>query len=159
MQKRGGPENMCDSRNHAAHQGKINTFPLAAPAREAEKHIPSDPALNQLWPEMSREYSITTTPSDADVYMKEYAAVDSEWKYIGKSPIERVRIPLGFVRWKVQKAGFRSEEGASPVSDFILKASEIGQVNFALDKEESIPPGMVRVRGGYGFPVHVESPS
>src|SRR5262249_44143356 len=42
-------------------------------AKRAEKYLPADPALNQLWSEMSRKCSITTSPPGADIYMKEYA--------------------------------------------------------------------------------------
>lgn len=117
-------------------------------ARKAEKYVPNDPVLSQLWPEMSREYSITTTPPGTRVYLKEYNAVDSEWDYLGQSPIERVRLPLGFVRWRLEKQGFITAEGASFIPESIAKPGDVAEINFTMNDQESNSPGMARVRGG-----------
>ena len=79
-------------------------------AREAEEYIPTDPLLVKLWPVVSKFVSIRTTPPGADVYMKEYNAIDSAWTYLGKSPLEKTRIPPGLFRWKVEKSGFGTAE-------------------------------------------------
>jgi cephalosporin-C deacetylase-like acetyl esterase len=124
----------------------ISAFTLA---REAERYIPSDPMLGKLWPEMSREVTIHTAPEGADVYMKGYTAKGANPEYLGRSPIERRRIPYGFFRWRVEKEGYVSVEGAS--------SGKLGwafsgpypersvSLNFVLDQKGSIPEGMVRV--------------
>lgn len=109
-------------------------------ALEAEKYIPEDPLLIEQWPEMSREVSIITTPPEADVYMREYNAVDSDWDYLGQTPIESIRIPIGFFRWKIEKEGYRTVERARYYLD--------GSYDCQLDEEGSIPPEMIRVPGG-----------
>jgi len=109
-------------------------------AKQAEKFIPQDSTLTKLWPEMSREMTIEASPPGADVYLKDYKAADGDWGYLGKSPLQKVRIPIGFFRWRIEKPGFRTVESAA--------SSSTGTRQFVLDQEESLPPGMVRVQGG-----------
>jgi formylglycine-generating enzyme required for sulfatase activity/dienelactone hydrolase len=100
---------------------------------------------------MSVEYSINTAPIDARIYVRDYGAVDREWEYLGKSPIERVRLPMGFARWRVEKEGFNTVEGASVIRKFT--AEDVMRINFSLDREGSVPSEMVRVPGGRASPL------
>jgi serine/threonine protein kinase/formylglycine-generating enzyme required for sulfatase activity/dienelactone hydrolase len=117
-------------------------------ALQAEKYIPKDPLLTELWPKMSMEISIHTTPSEADVYMRDYSAVESDWDYLGQTPIESIRVPQGFFQWKIEKEGYRPVERAS-------SPHWIGSKDCQLNEEGSIPPGMIRVQGGeYSMRLH-----
>jgi len=109
-------------------------------AKKAEKVIPQDSTLAKLWPEMSREVTVDTDPAGADVFLKDYRAVAGEWDYLGKSPLEKIRIPLGYFRWRIEKQGYRIVEIAGSLSS--------GSLKLALDQEASLPAGMVRVTGG-----------
>ncbi len=126
-----------------------NYMPAFALARQAERYIPNDPMLRKLWPEMSREVTIHTVPEGADLYMKEYTAKDAAWEHLGRSPIERRRIPYGFFRWKVEKEGYVTIEAASSGKAGWAFAAPYPEksvtLNFALDRKGSIPEGMVRV--------------
>ena len=62
-------------------------------ALEAERQIPGDPNLEKLWPEFSVETSITTDPTGVDISVREWNAMGGEWKHIGTTPIDRVRLP------------------------------------------------------------------
>ena len=79
-------------------------------ARQTEKYIPEDPLLFELWPRMSREYSVTTTPPGADVFFKEYLNIEGKWQYLGRSPLENISFPRGVYRWKFEKEGFETWE-------------------------------------------------
>src|SRR5208283_4009936 len=58
-------------------QGKYGAaFALAT---RAEKAVPNDPALAKLWPVISYQMSINTTPEGVDVYRREYNDPNSEW--------------------------------------------------------------------------------
>jgi formylglycine-generating enzyme required for sulfatase activity/cephalosporin-C deacetylase-like acetyl esterase/predicted Ser/Thr protein kinase len=109
-------------------------------AKQAEKIIPRDSTLAKLWPEMSREATIETEPAGADVFLRDYRAVVGDWDHLGRSPLEKVRIPLGYFRWRIEKQGYRTVETAGSISG--------GSWRLALDQEASLPAGMVRVRGG-----------
>jgi len=111
-------------------------------ASQVEEYIPGDSQLEALWSEISREASITTTPKGARVSIKEYTAGDGEWRYLGESPLESIRIPHGFLRWRISKEGFETIEAAA-------RTRRAGTaLTFTLDKKGRIPPGMVRVAGG-----------
>ena len=111
----------------------VEAFALA---RQAEEHIPGHPLLLKLWPALSMSVSIRTTPPEAEVFMKEYDAIDGAWTYLGKSPLEKMRIPSGLFRWKVEQKGFATVENV---------ASGWFPISFTLDPVETVPPEMVRV--------------
>ena len=111
-------------------------------AQEAEKQIPTNRRLAELWPDISAELSIETSEPGAEVHFKEYVAADGEWRLLGRSPVNNARLPRGLKRWRIAKQGFRTiEAAASPESDGPA-------LRFTLDKEGSLPSGMVRVPGG-----------
>ena len=111
-------------------------------AQEAEKQIPTNGRLAELWPEISAELSIETSEPGAEIRFKEYAAADGDWRLLGRSPINNARLPRGLKRWRIAKPGFETiEAAASPEWDGPA-------LRFTLDKEGSLPSGMVRVPGG-----------
>jgi serine/threonine protein kinase/class 3 adenylate cyclase len=128
-----------------AKEGK-NTEAFAL-AEQAEKYIPSDPALTNLCSQISVRAIIETTPSGADVYLKEYRKPESPWRYIGKSPLKDFRIPRGFYRWQMKKQGNALTERAA----YALPEPEfpwLGSKNSFSLAEANLPPGMVRIDGG-----------
>ena len=38
----------------------------------------------------------------------------AEWQYLGLSPIEKIRLPIGFFRWKMEKEGYETVLAAAP---------------------------------------------
>lgn len=126
-----------------AEQGNyVAAFDLA---RQAEQYVPQDPRLPKLWPELSRLVSIETTPPGAEVRWKEYAAVNAEWRGLGRTPLNQVRLPLGYFRWRVAREGFETLEASGQVG------SPSPKLSFALYAVGSGPPGMVRVPAGEFF--------
>ena len=119
-------------------------------AEEAEKYIPDDPRLTEIFAQSALFIDIQTEPSGADVYMKAYASPDDEWQFIGTSPVENVRVPIGIFRWKFEKEGYDTVLSAATswdldiVGETLVVGREISRV---LDEEGSIPGGMVRVTG------------
>jgi dienelactone hydrolase len=117
-------------------------------AEKAEEYIPHDPKLAELFSKCSLNINIKTEPSGAKIYMKEYKAPDSEWQYLGVSPIEKIRVPVGIFRWKMEKDGYETVMAASSSWDIDREAKlGPGDLLRVLDKKGSIPPGMVRVPG------------
>jgi serine/threonine protein kinase/dienelactone hydrolase len=106
---------------------------------QAKRYIPNDLFLAKLDRDYSLVSSIRTNPPGANVLMKAYTDPGSEWQSLGQSPLENIRLPLGYLRWRFSKQGFETVEGAAgPGSD----------ISFTLDPQGSLPPGMVRVLGG-----------
>jgi dienelactone hydrolase len=119
-------------------------------AEKAEEYIPHDPKLAELFSKCSLNINIKTEPSGAKIYMKEYEAPDGEWKYLGVSPIEKIRVPVGIFRWKMEKEGYETVLAASSTWDVDVAKPDIiipYDLVRVLDKQGGIPPGMVRVSG------------
>jgi eukaryotic-like serine/threonine-protein kinase len=107
----------------------------------ARPFIGDNPRFQALSARAASVISIETTPPGADVYVREYKNVDPKWEPIGKSPVKRARLPQGFKRWKVILPGYEMAEGA------LFTGSKPAELNVALDKAGTLPPGMVRIQG------------
>jgi dienelactone hydrolase len=119
-------------------------------AEKAEEYIPHDPKLAELFSKCSFKIDIRTEPPGARIFLKQYTAPDSEWKYLGVSPIEKIRLPIGIFRWKMEKEGYETVLAASSTWDIDMRKHDIiipSDLVRVLDKKGSIPPGMVRVSG------------
>lgn len=108
---------------------------------KVEKYIPREQRLIALLPTIERYLSFQTNPKGANVYR--YDEIDSDWKYLGLSPIDKVRTSRGYKRWKIEMEGFETVEGA-----VLTSLISVIEINLKLDKKGSLPPGMVRMYGG-----------
>jgi predicted esterase len=119
--------------------------------QEADKYISGDPRLSELASKCAVDLSIETEPPGAHIWMKRYSAPDSEWEYVGITPLKALRLPLGIFRWKMEKEGYETVLAASPTFGVEWsKQSQLiaGHLTRVLDKKASLPAGMVRVAGG-----------
>ncbi|MBP1698829.1 MAG: serine/threonine protein kinase [Deltaproteobacteria bacterium] len=114
-------------------------------AEKAEKYTPQSLALSQLWPQISREISVETVPPGASIYAKEYGNLAGDWRYLGLSPLKKVRMPLLGYRWRSEKEGFAPLEIADGYMRTGFNPASATKLNFRLDRVGSIPPEMVRV--------------
>ena len=124
-------------------------------AMEADRYIPDNIKLNDLISKASFQIDIMTEPEGATIYVKEYEQPNEEWNYLGVTPLEGVRLPRGFLRWKIEKEGYNTVYAADPTFDIgditnLSKYELMIPKHFhrRLDDEESIPIGMTRVKGG-----------
>jgi serine/threonine protein kinase/dienelactone hydrolase len=110
-------------------------------AERAEKYIPNDPVLTGLWPEMSREASITTQPPGASIFLADYRTLGEQWgEPIGRTPLVGIRIPFVVHRVKVTKPGFETRE-------FLLRGYGHGALRLDIELYEigAHPPEMVPI--------------
>jgi tRNA A-37 threonylcarbamoyl transferase component Bud32/dienelactone hydrolase len=110
-------------------------------AQQAEPYLAGNPEFQHLWRASTLPVSIRTTPAGAQVYLTEYGATDDEWDFLGVAPLDEIRIPTGYVRVRVEKAGFQTIEAAC--------TGYQQRIEFALHPTTE-RPGMIRVppRGG-----------
>lgn len=113
--------------------------------REAERYIPDDPQLRQLHNTISTVAFIQTTPGDADVFVRDYGDPDDTWERLGRSPLNRIRIPFGYLRWKIVKPGFETLEAVVKPGFEIGGSSSGRKIQFRLEPQGTAPAGMVRV--------------
>lgn len=110
-------------------------------ADKVDKIISKDPQLRELRPKIERAFSFQTVPPGAEVYL--YDELDGTWHPIGRTPINRVRTWPAYHRWKIEKDGYESVEGAT-----LTSPDSTVEIKRMLDTKGSLPLGMVRVPGG-----------
>jgi tRNA A-37 threonylcarbamoyl transferase component Bud32/dienelactone hydrolase len=132
-----------------------NLVPPYRLAEQAEAILGDDPTLADVFSRVALEMDVRTTPPGARVYMKEFANPDAEWTYLGVSPLEGTRVPVGIFRWKIEKDRYETSLAASSTWDFdpsvqTRQGIGIGLVPYqlvrTLDWEGDLPPRMVRVQ-------------
>jgi hypothetical protein len=120
-------------------------------AVRAEAFIPHDPTLTELFSKCSLRINISTEPPGTRIYFKEYKDPDREWKYLGISPLENIRVPIGVFRWKMEKDGYETVLAASSTYNVDFSATRNPLIPYnivrVLQKKGTISPDMVRVPG------------
>jgi formylglycine-generating enzyme required for sulfatase activity/dienelactone hydrolase len=78
------------------------------------------------------------------VFVKDYRRIGDPWKSLGRTPLDKVRVPLVFCRWKIGLTDYETAEGAlmASVESYPLV------LDVKLDKQGALPKGMVHVAGG-----------
>jgi dienelactone hydrolase len=110
--------------------------------QKAEKYISENPKFKELSSLVSTKFTILTDPPGADIYLKEYADIDGDWRFLGTTPIDSIRMPnWTFYRWKIEKSGYETILAAAPTT--------LDTLYRTLHKSGEIQPGMVYVEG-YG---------
>lgn len=114
---------------------------------EAAAILPDDPEVLALLDETSVAIDLVSDPPDADVYLQRHDRPYDEWTYLGRTPMEDVRLGIGFYRWRLEKAGFNPVEALHSTWQHgpLLQPNDLHR---RLDPIGSIPPDMVRVAGG-----------
>ena len=120
--------------NLAVHGRGVAAYLLI---KQAEQYSPNDDALKRVEAEYLYPEPIRTTPPGADVYLREYKDAHGKWEYLGKTPVENVRLIDAQYALKLTKDGYEPIE----VSDYQADG-------LVLDPVGSLPPGMVHVPAG-----------
>ena len=123
---------------------ELNKYPEAMSlAVQVQAVLPDDPKLKKLLPEISRLFSVETTPPGASVEAKPYGAPDTAWRKLGVTPVRGVRLPLGFYVWRIARQGSETVTRAYPSQ---YAPPEV-TLSVALDPAGRFPPDMVHVPG------------
>jgi predicted Ser/Thr protein kinase/dienelactone hydrolase len=105
----------------------------------AQAILPNDPQLQSFAEDHSELVAVDSDPPGAQVEIQDYSNPKGEWRKLGVTPLNNLRIPRGYFRWKVSKSGAGS----------ILEAPETDRkMNFSLTAAQHAPPGMVYDPGG-----------
>ena len=127
-------------------------------ANRIEIVLPGDAELEQLWGQFTRLATIPSDPPGATVYRKAYAAPDVDWKLLGQTPINDVRIPIGMSLLRIEHDGFHTQlriigNGFLVPNDMRVAArsqnTDFGAnpERYLLDPVDAAPADMVRVPG------------
>ncbi|WP_231616157.1 protein kinase domain-containing protein [Novipirellula artificiosorum] len=110
-------------------------------ARRTQKLLPDDPTLLDLWDQTAIIANVTSEPSGAQVFVRDWRDENSTWADLGTTPLERVRIPRGPLLWQFKK------EGHAPLVT-VRELEARGTTSVNLDSTSQLPPGTVRVVPG-----------
>jgi serine/threonine protein kinase/formylglycine-generating enzyme required for sulfatase activity/dienelactone hydrolase len=126
-------------------------------AMQTQGYLPKDETITRLMPIIADEFTLITEPQGANVYVKRYA-LDANGKFperefIGKTPINKLRIARGHYLLYIEK------EGYSPIVRTVSFVPEQfdGQVDYnpppvsisvKMRTPAEVPEGMVFVPGG-----------
>ncbi len=124
-----------------------NLVPPYNLAVEAEKILGDDIILKPLFRKCARFIDIITDPPGAEVYIKEYTRPDTSWSFLGVTPLDSLRVPIGIFRWKFEKKGYDTLLAAASTWNLGDDPDLISGCNIfrKLDRNDSLPDGMVRV--------------
>jgi serine/threonine protein kinase/predicted esterase len=112
-------------------------------ALEVARYIPDDPALPHLWPDVSQSLSVRSEPAGAEVSWKRYTELKSPWQPLGRTPIDKVRLPAGPLRVQVSMAGYESIEAAV---DRVTSMGLLPVTNFDFTLVRAGSPGSRMIR-------------
>jgi formylglycine-generating enzyme required for sulfatase activity/DNA-binding winged helix-turn-helix (wHTH) protein/dienelactone hydrolase len=133
-------ESILKGRSLAAIGEYGSAYELVATA--ASRRPADDPQLERLWPIVSRNITITSEPSGADVFWRPYGnRLKSPWRLLGKTPLREVRVSAGTVRLRLSKLGYEDLEVAAAESTCQLP----------MENARTQPPGMVHIPAGPVF--------
>jgi eukaryotic-like serine/threonine-protein kinase len=118
--------------------------------QQAQQILPGDPQLAQISDGVAHVVSVKSSPPGASVEVKDYFSTDDSWMPLGTTPLAKVTIPSGYLRWRVSKPGVGEYESAPVVDGLMGWAPEF---NFPLDAASAAPKGMVVVPAGSYFSI------
>jgi formylglycine-generating enzyme required for sulfatase activity/dienelactone hydrolase len=111
-------------------------FPIVV---EAERYLPGDPELERVAAAASHFASIHSKPEGALVEVKDCNTPSEPWLKLGSTPLEDVRVPSGYLRWRVSDSSH---------GELVSAPLVFGPVTFDLARAAKAPKGMLPVDGG-----------
>jgi len=112
-------------------------------ARKIEAAAPGEPSLARLAPKYTREITITSEPPGATVSARYYDEPDAPPVVIGRTPLTKVRYPLGFTRVAL------SIPGQPDLDDVIWNFGLVGDSwSYRFPAAGEVPEGMAYVPAG-----------
>jgi dienelactone hydrolase len=82
-------------------------------ARRVEERVSGDPVLDALWPRIARASDISSDPADATVRIARFDSDTAEWVYLGKTPLQEIRLPWTYMRVRIERDGYAPFDGGS----------------------------------------------
>lgn len=106
-------------------------------AEQAEKIVPSDPDLKNLWQDVARNVTLESSPNGAKVWRKDLTEPDSAFRFMGVTPLRNVRTVRGYHHLRFEKEGYT-------ISNEVAMANAT-EMRYFLAPKLDIPEGMVMI--------------
>jgi formylglycine-generating enzyme required for sulfatase activity/dienelactone hydrolase len=118
--------------------GDLSRWQAFQLGREAERFIPDDPVLQQLWRRYATGVTIDTDPPGARVLARPYAAADGELELLGTTPLRDVPFADGVLRVRIEMDGYE------PIDDLYWGRIFVSEGRgYVLQRTGDVPEGMV----------------
>jgi dienelactone hydrolase len=112
-------------------------------ALEVDSQFPDLPILDSVWDTVARTYNIDSEPSGARVWRRPYDTLEASWQELGTTPIEGIRIPIGYSSFRFEK------DGRQPVEITTRPGRLTSVMNpVRLPAADRSQPGMTFIPGG-----------
>jgi eukaryotic-like serine/threonine-protein kinase len=109
--------------------------------RKVAQYLPGDPQVAQIADGLTHVVSVRSSPPGALVEIKDYLSPGDRWFALGTTPLENVKLPTGYLRWRVSRPGMEEYTGA-PLTDLLQPVREF---HFELEAAGTTPKGMAPV--------------
>jgi dienelactone hydrolase/predicted Ser/Thr protein kinase len=125
----------------------------AALVEAARGVLPKDPTLEKLWIRSTGEASFASEPSGAEISYRPYSGDPKVWQVLGKTPLQKTRVPRGNYVWRFSLPGFTAVElVGSPASQPPPGFHNAFSPNVQMRPAKDVPSNMVLVpKGGIGL--------
>ncbi|MDB4324726.1 protein kinase [bacterium] len=121
--------------------GSVN-WPAYRLATEAASVLgDDDPVLAGLFEKLTLEVRLESDPPGAAVFIRPYVDGAGEWEALGSTPIEKLRLPVGFSRVRYELEGFATHEDV-----FWVNSWAGVDVAVTLHPSDAVPDGMTWIR-------------
>ena len=116
--------------------------------------IPGDPQLRSLEPSYTRPITLKSSPAGATVQYRPYGGTDSDWRSLGRTPIENLPMPMGIGLWRLEHPGHvsglfvirnPSVQLHNPPDPALRARMASIDLSLRLAETSATPPGMVLV--------------
>jgi hypothetical protein len=113
-------------------------------ALDAERYIHNESSLAQLWSDISQAVTAHSEPAGAEVAWRPYTDMKAAWQTLGRTPLEKSRIPAGPIRIRVTMPRYE------PVEVAVDRAPSLGNpslstYDFRLESQGSAASDMMRI--------------
>ena len=104
--------------------------------QQSEEYLRDDPKLAELARQSTRTVTVNSSEPGALVEVRDYFNTDDDWLRLGTTPLEHVRVPGGYLAWRISRGGISST----------IAPSGFDTMTVDLDQLRKAPEGMVPVR-------------
>lgn len=108
-------EGFQDFRMRVAERDLVGALSLS---ERLDPVLSGDEEYESLLTQATFPSTVRSTPDSAEIYIKDYSSPDGPWLFLGTTPLEDVRVPATYLRWRIEPPGLPPVERAALDSYF-----------------------------------------
>ena len=120
-------------------QGELKPLSAFRTLLLAEQYLPGNPNLAQAAKGLTRLISVKTPSPGTKIEIQDYSDPGGAWYALGMTPLEKIRIPQGYFRWRISTPGS---------GEFVTAPGTADRMEFPYEPAQGVVSGMVHVPAG-----------